>query len=224
MSMDRFIEEKSSTFLTEIDEYLKLNYKNISCDELCQTYIMFCESLRKKIGTNDHFSGFSEALLYRFIFHKIETERNINFYQSDESKKGLFKADKINLEIGQNQKIKLPKVGKRNFCEPDISFCSNGVLTGAIEVKTYPAFGRATIIEVFDDYKKTRIQFNNFKALLIMYYSPPSKRGKSVITEQLEQCRDDSSGCFDYICLKGEEKKLDEICNIFFKKIGIFGE
>jgi len=212
----------------EIDEHIKCQYKTISCDELFQAYMKFCECLKNRLGSDEHFSGFSESLLFRVMYHKIATERGITFekvpYKNapERFRKAVFSAHKIDLELAQNRHIPLPAIGKRAFCVPDISLCVSGELIGALEVKTYPAFGQMTIAKLFDDYsKKVRRQFARAAVLLIIYHKPPVAVREPVLITKLTEYTATSKGWFSYIFLEGSEEPFDAVLNNFLCKINI---
>lgn len=206
--MMRDIFEINKRYLEEMDKFIKTNYQTLKCDDIYEIYSQFRELLKKFRGTSSGFTGLSEFLIFRFLYHQLGGSFTI--HKVTRELKGFISEVHDNLWIGQN--IGVEAGGRRIY--PDISMYHSKDLLSVIQIKIYPTGGTEEVGREMEKLEQLRTQYTKLRALL-MIYEGLSPTGK-IFRELREQ--KNTKEWFDFLILKENEellaKKLHQSFNL----------
>ena len=194
--------------LEEMDKFIKKNYQTLRCSDVFDIYSQFRQSLKDFRGTSSGFTGLSEFLIFRFLYHQLGGSFKIHDVTNE--LKEFVSESYNNLRIGP-----IPfKVGKRRIY-PDISIYHSENLLSVIQIKVYLTRGTKEVdreIEILEELK-TRSRYPKLQALLIIF--EVSTEGK--IFRELEKQKN-TKEWFNFLILKENKelltKKLHQCLNL----------
>ena len=195
-------------YLEEMDKFIKKNYQTLRCSDVFDIYSRFRQCLKEFRGTSSGFTGLSEFLIFRFLYHQLGGSFKIHDVTNE--LKEFVSESYNNLRIGP-----IPfKVGKRRIY-PDISIYHSKNLLSVIQIKVYLTRGTKEVdreIEILEELK-TRSRYPKLQALLIIF--EVSTEGK--IFRELEKQKN-TKEWFNFLILKENKelltKKLHQCLNL----------
>ena len=96
-------------YLEEMDKFIAKNYRILTCGDIHDIYFDFLQVLKEFRGTSTGFTGLSELLILRFLYHQLGGSFKIHDVPDTDELKEFISESYNNLRIGP-----LPfKVGKR---------------------------------------------------------------------------------------------------------------
>lgn len=190
-------------FLKNIDDFIRNNYQKLTRRHIYDMYFDFFKELKNYRSSSHHFTGLSELIMFRFLFHQLGGNFKPNSIDKsvpeiNQQKEFISRTnDKLILWQNLNAKKFLDNKKRRN---PDITIIYDGKIIGIISIKVYLTNSIKTIeeeIKTLEDFKK----FNpNLKALLLIFY-----RLRTNETEKLKELIK-RKNWLHYIILDSEEK------------------
>jgi hypothetical protein len=186
-------------FLSDLDEYLAKSWKTITCDEMADLYYRFFCDLKEFKGNANGFTGLSEYLLFRALYHRLggdfEKIRVTHDLFEFVSKDGTIR-------IGQSTPVNLDK--KRYY--PDIVIYNNDKLVSIIQIKIYLTSGRKEIDKEVETLRRIRERYPGVECTLVIFgaISPASK-----IAIYLSQRKKDTDG-FHSLVLRNNHNSLSK--------------
>ena len=203
-------------YLEEMDKFIERSCQTLKCVDIFEIYSQFRQLLKDFRGTSVGFTGLSELLIFRFLYHQLGGCFKIHDV-TDELTEFVSESHE-DLRIGQNIPF---EVGKRQV-RPDISiYHSNNRpenLLSVIEIKIYLTGGTKEVDREMEILEELRTDSPKWQALLIIFEGLSTK-GK-IFRELREQ--KNTKEWFDFLILKGSKellaKKLHQSLNL--KRIG----
>lgn len=189
----RTVEEFLSASLKKMDELIAKNYRTWKCEDVFNAYHQFFLTLKDFRGTSTGFTGLSELLIFRFLYHLLGGQ-----FRKKNITKDLKEFVSDDFRIGS---IPIVINGKRIF--PDISIYYRKELIAVIQIKTYLTRGINELRKEVDILKKIKTRNPKMRALLIIFAL--SKRGK--IVRELEKLRK-TNKCFNFLILQENKEPL----------------
>lgn len=167
-------------FLSEMDNYISQNFRNMTCNEMYNLYFDFFNELKKIRCNSNGFNGFSEFIIFRYIYHALggnfsvrDCTKDLNKFVSNGDEKFVF-----------GQSIPITIEGKKKY--PDISIQYNETPISVVAIKTYLVSGRETINNELINFTTFREKNPKLNALLLIFWDV-SKRG--VVYQELEKLK-----------------------------------
>jgi len=196
-------------FFEEIDSYIKKNLQTLTCSQIYDFYYFFWEHLREFKGNSNGFTGLSELLVFRSLYHllggsfkRIKASRSNWIYEFESN------ADK-GIRIGQSVPIYIND--KRIY--PDITINNLERLKAVAQIKLYLTGGINEVFNEIEKLKALRANYMDLRALLIIFEL--SKEGK--IINQLKELKDNLPW-FHFDILK---QNNDFITTVLTKGLGL---
>ena len=184
-------------FLEEIDRYLEINRHNLRCADIHNIYSQFFKDLKEFKGNSNGFTGLSEYLVFRFLYHvlggRFDRRRVPNSSDLWE-----FVSQFGDLRIGQSVRVQID--GKRYY--PDIVVYCSDKLIAVIQVKICLTHGLREIKKELEVLEKLRERHPEMRALLIIFMRL-SKKG--TILPALQGTKK-SKKWFDFLILEQNEE------------------
>jgi hypothetical protein len=180
-----------------MDEFIAKNHQTLKCCDIFNIYHRFVfEDLKEYRGTSSGFTGLSEFLIFRFLYHQLggsfEPRPSTKDLKEFISKCGDFRIGPIPIEgIGKRRKY------------PDISIYHSNELIAIISVKASLTGGIKELNREMKIWEEIRIRYPKVLVLLIIFYL--SKKGK--IFRELRQQKN-AKGWFNFLILQGNEEPL----------------
>ena len=207
-ALGRLGKEIGETFLAQVDSFIKSNIRDLTCDDIHQTYYGFFDSLKRWRSTSANFTGYSELLILRSLLHCIGDDfkeqprdpfRNV---KDDNQIPWIFRSSRY--EIAQNVSLRINDKRK----QPDIYVKNqNGYVIAIIQIKVVLTSGRRTIENIFDDFEAYHNHFPNVKCLLIIYDKwNYSTRSKDMLIDFKQH-----NSWFDFRLLEGDYTKICQV-------------
>lgn len=202
--MDTF--DINRRYLEEMDKFIKKNYQTLPCSDVFDIYSQFRQSLKEFRGTSSGFTGLSEFLIFRFLYHQLGGSFKVHDV-TDELKEFVSESYN-NLRIGP-----IPfKVGKRRIY-PDISIYHSENLLSVIQIKVYLTRGTKEVDREMEILEELKTHYPKLQALLIIFEA--STEGK--IFRELEKQKN-TKEWFNFLILKENKelltKKLHQCLNL----------
>jgi len=122
-----------TAFLKRLDIFLAANWQNLTCGQVYEIYRQFSNDLKDLKGNATGFTGLSEFLILRVLYHQLGgnfEKRAITQDVSEFVRNGY--------SIGQSIPIPL---GEKQNCRPDIVLREGEDLIAAIQIKLYLTTG-----------------------------------------------------------------------------------
>lgn len=188
------------TFLTQLDDLVATNWQYLRCNDIYKLYFEFSNDLKNFRGNANGFTGLSEYLIFRFLYHQLGG----SFRKESWMTSGVSQFVGKDCRIGQNVPLYLGDEKRR--CVPDIVLYQEDSLIAAIQIKVYLTTGRKEVdkeMETFKELRKTNPE--GFRAMLLIYDHSPSDRG--LVRQEL--CRQkNTNDWFDFLVLRGNDESL----------------
>ena len=159
-------------YLEEMDKFIKKNYQTLRCSDVFDIYSQFRQSLKDFRGTSNGFTGLSEFLIFRFLYHQLGGSFKIHDVTDSDELKEFVSESYDNLRIGP-----IPfKVGKRRIY-PDISIYHSENLLSVIQIKVYLTRGTEEVDREIEILEELKIRYPKLQALLIIFEGLSTKKG-----------------------------------------------
>lgn len=185
-------------FLEDLDSHLKEVWPKLTCREVAEIYFGFFEDLKCFRGTSGGFTGLSELLIFRFLFHQLGGRFKPVKRTRDQWE---FRAEGDDgIRLGQN----LPVKGSGNRYRPDVVLFKGEELLAAIQVKTYLVSGRRTFQDELTKLEDLRARYRGLRALLVIFDRLPA-RGE---TERYLETEAEKAGWWDFLFLRDDNERL----------------
>jgi hypothetical protein len=202
-------------FLTKLDEFLKKHQDDMTCNDLYELYYGggkngdknekgFFYKLKEFRGTSGGFTGFSELLIFRFLYNYLQEEVHCKL-------KCEGKTEDTKHFVSENPKIKLTQGLKIEHeelsCKPDIAVYHEDELKAVFEIKVYPPKGQKTIEAEEEKLTNIRSKFPSMWALLVVFRCPKGGKAKDELSETEIELKEFARKhkWFGYIILEREE-------------------
>lgn len=192
-------------FLVEMDNYCANNLNNLTCCDIFDIYASFFQDLKIYKGNSNGFTGLSEYLIFRYIYHLLGG--SFERVQIKDSYK--FKSKDEKCIIGENLPV---KIGSKEY-RPDIVIYRNDKLILAIEIKLYLTSGLESLVRDLEKLKLIHKHHPSAKGIFISY-SPIAKNGK-IYEKLLEEAN--SNDWLGYIILAKNEELFKEKIEKYLK-------
>jgi len=193
-------------FMRELDGYIKKNISSIKCNDIFNMYQNFLDITNEFRGNSNGFTGYSELLLFRTIYHLLDADFKREKYH--ESGLYFFVSKKKKIWIGQNIGIEVG-ASRRKYPDIVVGDMTNGI-QGIIQVKIYFTYGRKGVQSEIELLKEFKTKYPNMKSIIILYYHPSPKRNKSVVLDALNEYKGTLSW-FDYCILQNNSETIGSI-------------
>lgn len=161
-------------FLEEIDQYISTRYNKLTCDDIWNIYFQFFQDMKELKGNSNGFTGLSEYLLFRSIYHllggsfkQVKITRDLYEFAS--------KTDE-NLRISQSTRVdRAITKGRRLYPDIGVTYARN--LLAVCQVKIYLTQGSKEIQAELEklDYLKSCYADLNASLLVFMAVSTKGK-------------------------------------------------
>jgi hypothetical protein len=188
-------------FLTTLDTCLEEKCLTLQCKTVFDTYYDLFDGLKDLKGNSNGFTGYSEILVFRILYHWLEEKKCVSFEKKSVPNSKVYEFRCKNFEIGQS----IPIVVNKKKRYPDIVVKQLGRVLAAAQIKIYVETDTLDKeIALFEDLHGTN---RDFKGLLVIYDS---------IGEQLKNNIKRSKGTrswFNFVILKGNPEVLSEKLN-----------
>ncbi len=166
--MDKInIPDFGEIFFKEIDSYLIKNRKKLTCANVAEIYWKFFNTSKKFKGNSEGFTGLSELIIFRYLFHQLGGSSFVRKSVSEQQ----FQFISENCRLGCN----IPLVINDKKYKPDIVVFQSDKLIAVISVKVYFTNGFNTIADEMEKLEKFKASHPEMKALLITFASQPQK-------------------------------------------------
>lgn len=162
-------------WLKNIDGHITENINKLTCNDIKEIYYfsLFGE-LKRWRSSSSGFTGFSEFLVFRSLYHTIGEIFNAVETGDIATDPIIFRSE--NYEIGQNVKRKLDGKNK----SPDIYVEHNGKLISIIQIKLVTGGGEKEIAREVETFKLFKKSYPDIRGLFIVFI-------KESFTKQKEQ-------------------------------------
>jgi len=163
-------------FLQQMDDYIKRNYKTMTCQEMYNIYKDFFNTLKDFRSNSSGFTGFPEFLVFRFVCHALGefqpnsiTDDTMEFVSTTDNK----------LVIGQSIGMNVNGINKK----PDVLIKYDGKPISVIEIKTVTISSKTIdeVIERFNDFKDAYPKLNIL--LMIFWQLTETDKGLKKLKE-----------------------------------------
>jgi hypothetical protein len=190
-------------FLQGIDKYIRENINTLSCHDIWKIYYHLFFKLKEIKGTSSGFTGFSELLIFRFMFHLLNGFE-VKKYTNDTR---YF----LNKPFTMYQSVRPLKTDMDIDISPDILITKANKPVAAIEIKLYLPGGKQTVTEAFN--RLDRLQELNpsgfFGQLLIFTYKKPKRVNNKSIYAELVLLQE-RNPWFSFLILRNEKALLKD--------------
>lgn len=163
-----------SRFLESTDEYLKQNWKTLTCANMFDLYDELYRMLKRYKGNSHGFTGYSEYLLFRFLYHQVEEifgPLKIEPIKGSQTASKFIFVKNPNLWISQSIPF---KIGIKRQ-SPDLAIGYSKNILRVASVKIYLVNGIATLTEEIRKLETLKQYHPSLNASLIMFYNMPQK-------------------------------------------------
>lgn len=186
-------------FLEEIDWFLANNYMTLKCSDIYRIYYQFFQDLKELKGNANGFTGLSEYLLFRFLYHQLGGS-----FKSKEILHSSLQAFSCNsIRIGQSIPVNLDAKTKRY---PDIVLYLDDKLIDVVQIKVYLTNGLNEIEKEMETLQKLKELNPQLRALLVIYGGiAPQGKIKAELDNQKSK-----KDFFDFLILDGNDNLLNE--------------
>jgi hypothetical protein len=171
-------------FLKDIDCFLLKNNQSLKAKDIANIYFDFLEDLKEVKGDAYGFTGLSEYIVLRFLYHLL-------------AKSFILKSNET-LQIG------------KKACRPDVVVYKHNTLKATIQVKIYLTKGRKEILKEMETFKAIRSEYNTeMKALLVIFNNKSLPKKGRVFTE-LEKQKVDNDW-FEFVILRENDESFRSV-------------
>lgn len=189
-------------FFHMIDQYISKRYCKLTRDDIHRIYFQFSQDMKDFKGNSNGFTGLSEYLLFRLVFHLLGGS-----FERRQITRDLYEfVSKAGDKLRISQSTPVNEKEKRLYPDIAISYAEN--LLAICQVKTYLTRGKCEIESEFKklDYLKSR--YAHLKALLVVFMAV-SNKGK--ILEYLNNETSQRGKWFRYLFLQGDKRVLANV-------------
>lgn len=186
-------------FLQGIDDYLAENLDDLRWSDMFDIYFGFFRDLKKYKGSSGGFTGLSEYIIFRYIYHllggsfeNVRISQDLFEFQSDD---GVYR-------LGQNTPI---QVESRRYY-PDIIIYRNDIPVFVVEIKIYLTNGVQTLMGDINKLNEIHETYPTAKCLFINYTNIP-KNGK-IYPRLIEET--EFKEWLDFVILDKNEQNIKE--------------
>ena len=144
-------------FLKEIDSCLIKKHKQLTCANIAEIYWKFFATLKIFKGNSEGFTGLSELIIFRYLFHQLGSSAFIRDSVSDQQFHFISK----NRRLGCN----IPLVVNSKKYKPDIVVFQSDKLIAVISVKTYFTSGSNTVKGEIEKLEKVKASHPEIRAI-----------------------------------------------------------
>lgn len=155
-----------NNFLIGLDGFLKDNLDSLTCADVNNIYSDFYTDLKEYKGNSNGFTGLSEYLIFRFIYHLLGCS-----FKKEQISPMLYAFTSEDYKIGQN----IPIIVNSARYYPDVLIYKNGNPVLIIEIKLYLTNGVKTLMGDINKLKKITSAYPGSKGLFISYNIIPEK-------------------------------------------------
>lgn len=165
-------------FLDDLDVYLADNLDELTCSDIYDIYSDFFSYLKEFKSNSSGFTGLSEFLIFRIIYHllggsfkKVQISKDLIAFESDD---GIYR-------IGQS----IPVIGSKKHY-PDIVVYKNNLPFIVCEIKLYLTSGMQTLMTDINKLTDINRHYPGVMGLFISYNRIPEsgKIYKKLIEEK----------------------------------------
>jgi len=153
-------------FLVSINNYLKENLSTLKCKDIYDIYFQLSYDLKHLKGNSHGFNGYSEFLIFRFLFNQLG-----GLFKREELTKDIYQFYYSDIKIGQS--IPIP-VGRDNSGKlvkkyPDVVVYKSDKLIAVTQIKIYLTRGEDEINNEMKTFNTLKKQHPEMRALLLIY-------------------------------------------------------
>jgi hypothetical protein len=186
-------------FLQRVDDYLGSNLRILSGHDMWSFYWQFFNDLKCFKGNANGFTGLSEYLIFRFLYHllggsfgceRVPASRDLFWFRSI--------ADPA-LVIGQGTRLTI--AGKRRH--PDIALFHSDRLLAVCSIKLWLTNGLRTAVEEFESLRKLKALHSEMRALLVVFSLSEQGEARAELTRMAA-----ANEWFEVLVLRGTEEPL----------------
>jgi len=196
-------------FLDGIEKYLRDNINTLSCYDIRQIYYHLFLKLKQYKGNSAGFTGFSELIIFRFLFHLLNGFEIKEYPNTKETRYFL----KEHFTIYQSVRPLKAEKSISNMM-PDILIMKADKPIAAIEIKIYLSGGKKTVIEAFN---RLRLLYESNpddfwgQLLIFTYHKPKRAQSKSIHTELISLQH--KNPWFNFLLLQNEKALFKDCLN-----------
>lgn len=192
------------TFLEETDKYISTHFDQLTCDDIWNLYFDFFQDLKEFKGNSHGFTGLSEYLVFRLLYHLLGGDFIRKTVTKDVSE--FVSMNDENLHISQGTQVDAAITGKRRLC-PDIKVVYGNKLLSVCQIKIYLTMGYKEIQKELESLDYLKRCCHDLQALLLVFWSL-SPQGKIMSYLQAETSK---RTWFRYHFLRGDSRVLVDI-------------
>jgi hypothetical protein len=184
-------------FLKELDGFLAANYPILKCRDIHQIYFTFWNDLKCFKGNSNGFTGLSEYLIFRFLYHQLGDS-----FKAEEFTHDTKEFVRNDLRLRQSIAVRV----NENRYFPDITIYKGDKdnLIAVIQIKVYLTHTMKEVQKEMETFRSLRkIASRNFRALLIIYQTP----GRGKVMQELNKQKDENAW-FDFLILGKNDELL----------------
>jgi hypothetical protein len=199
------------TFLEHIDDYVRKHWDSLTADDIAGLYSQFIMDLKEYKGNSNGFSGLSELLVFRFVYHLLGG----NFTLKKKTHDLREFISNLNDEISIAQSCPL-FIGEKRYY-PDIVIACRDDVKAIFQIKAYVTGGRKEIDHEFHVFSDIHSRYPGSRCILVIFNGIPAG-GK--LFDRLENLKS-GNPWFDYILLQGNNQKLKDLLKPATGGVGI---
>ncbi|MHA1228229.1 MAG: hypothetical protein ACTSPV_15925 [Candidatus Hodarchaeales archaeon] len=154
-------------FLSSIDEFLAENCTRLKGTDIYDMYFNFFNELKKYRCNSSGFTGLSEFLIFRLLYHGLGGNRSFELKESTQDTFFFQSKDDTGLMLYQG--TKRFKIEDSKTIRPDIVITKNNDLVGVIEIKIYLSNSFKTATSVINRCKQLRVKNASLKTYFVLY-------------------------------------------------------
>lgn len=189
----------------EIDQYISAQYRELTCDDIHRIYFQFFKDMKDFKGNSNGFTGLSEYLLFRSVFHLLggsfeprQITRDLyEFVSTADEKICISQSTRVN---------ELVTKGRRLYPDIAISYANN--LLAVCQIKIYLTQGAHEIESELEKLDYLKSCYADLKALLVVFMAV-SNKGK--ISAYLDTETSKRRQWFRYQFLQGDKRVLANV-------------
>ncbi len=189
------------SFFSGLDSYLKNNLHAITGKDIRRIYTAFSNKLKQYRGNANGFTGLSEFLIFRMLYHLLRERLDFSF-EPERLTPDLFVFSTKDRHFFLGQSTPVSMGNKKVY--PDVSLSKGKEMFRIISIKLYLTTGLGEIEKEYEVFRLLKDHFPNLKCLLLIFGLVP-KSGK--IRRRMEDLKQDRAG-FDYRILDENEASL----------------
>lgn len=191
-------------FLEDIDQYISTRYDKLTCDDIWNIYFRFFEDMKEFKGNSNGFTGLSEYLLFRSVYHLLGGS-----FEPVRITKDLYefvsKTDQ-NLRLSQSTRVDGRITGGRRLY-PDIGVSYSKKLLAVCQIKIYLTQGSKEVHAELEKLDYLKSCYPDLQALLLVFMSVSTK-GRIIADLKTEASK---RQWFQYYFLQGDSRVLVDV-------------